>query len=135
MNRNPREAIGTLDPVEAMARFLVAALLPLLEASMNSGLTYRQTMTDARGRVLPRWRDQYGAAVALRAREILDHVGPAAILTPYGRTLFLREYPLGAIPMPPPVEAIEGRTPAVGIGRLLRRSWVAFWRVSPASAA
>ena len=118
--RRPVEAIANLDPVEAMARALVAALFPFLEAAMAGGLTYRQAMADARRDAVRIWLEQHGPAVATRAREILEHVGPAAILTPYGREVFFREYPLGAIPKCPPPEA-SGDAQSLGIISLIPR--------------
>lgn len=134
--RRPVEAIGTVEPVEAMARALIAALLPALEAAMLGGLTYRQTMAEASRQYGPAWMVRYGADVAFRAMQILDHVGPAAILTPCGRELFLREYPLAAIPK----GALPGANdnappPLMGIGQRLLQAWVSFWRWPPASSA
>lgn len=134
MMRRPVEAIGAQYPAEAMARALVVGLLPVLEAAMARGLTYRQTMADARALYPAEWRKAHGAAVAARAAEILEAVGPAAILTPYGREVFLREYPLGAMPAPP-VANEKRPTPREGIGRRLRQAWVSFWRIPPASSA
>jgi len=83
---------GSSDPVEATARVLVVGLLPVLEAAMMAGLTYGQMMDRAREVYLPHWRKWQGDTIAYRAVEILEHVGPAEILTIYGRKRFMQEY-------------------------------------------
>lgn len=129
----PAEAIGTMTPTEAMARGLVVALLPSLEAAMLAGGRYTVAMAEAWRIVSADWQARHGATVTARAGEILRDVGPATILTPQGRAAFLEAYPLGAIPTPPPAEAIV--PPREAIGGRLRQAWLCFWRVPPASSA
>ncbi|MBP1180002.1 hypothetical protein [Methylobacterium sp. PvR107] len=123
---------GPVDPIEAMARILVAALLPALEAAMLAGLTYRQTMADARRVYAQQWLAAHGPEIAARAGEILSHVGPAAILTPYGRELFLAEYPPGAIPNAAALIANDNAPPPhVGIVRRAARTLIGLFRWPP----
>jgi len=121
---DPRKAIGTIDPHEAMARILVVALFPLLERALMRGELFHAAASEAVAHAFPMWEAQYGRAAAARAAEILGRIGPAAVLTPYGRELFDREYPLVAIPTrTPPMANDNAPTPPKGKRRGLYRFW------------
>jgi hypothetical protein len=116
----PVEAIASVTPTEAMARVLVVALFPMLEAALMRGTLYRAAVAEALAHAFPMWEAQHGRAAAVRAMEILERLGSANILTPYGRELFNREYPLVPIPTRTPPEANDN-TPREGIVRRIYR--------------
>jgi hypothetical protein len=132
--RKAPEAIATVTPTEAMARVLVVALFGELEKALMRGTLYRAAIDEALAHAFPLWEAQYGRAAAVRAWEILERLGPATILTPYGRDLFNREYPLVAIPTRTPPMANDN-TPPKGNGRRFYRFWDWLCGGPPASRA
>jgi hypothetical protein len=117
-----------------MARVLVVALFPALEDALMRGVLYRAAINEALAHAFPLWEAQHGRAAAVRAAEILERLGSATILTPYGRELFNREYPLSAVPSRVPPMANDN-TPPSGKGRRRYRFWDWLWGGPPASRA
>ena len=107
------------DPREAIASALVLALFPALEAALMRGGIYREAVEAILAEAFPGWSAEHGAPIAIRAAEIARSIGPAHVLTPYGRELYLRAYPPKAIPSRHPPEANDNR--------LRRRHWLWRW--------
>ena len=124
----------TPDATEATARVLVVALFPALEAALMRGQLFHDASMEALAHAMPLWDAQYGRAAAVRAAEILQRLGSATILTPYGRELFYREYPPVPIPSRVPPMANDN-TPPSGKGSRLYRFWDWLCGGPPASRA
>lgn len=97
----------TVPDPEAVARGLVLSIRPALAERMRRGEPCRAVLDAAQVEHYGAWTARHGAYVALRARTILDSLGAAMVLTPYGLDLFMREGPVEAIAAP--VEAIAKR--------------------------
>lgn len=121
------------DPVEAIARALVLQTLPALEAALIRGVPFSAALTAMLAAVRAIWEADHGPDVARRAVEILERLGPATVLTPYGRDRFLAEGPLAVIPRRTPLGANDNATPVRANGGWWRYFWP--WRVRPESRA
>lgn len=103
------------DPIQALARALVALLFPALESAMLSGLQHRTVLAQAAGLVARPWRQAYGDRVADAALIMLSDISAAVIMCPDLQDEWLASAPVAAIPTRTPVEAIEPDPPARGI--------------------
>jgi hypothetical protein len=114
-----------------MARALVVQTLPALEAALIRGVPFSAALAAMLAAVRAIWEADHGPDIARRAAEILARLGPATVLTPYGRDRFLAEGPLAVIPKRHPPGGNATVHPVGGI----RGWWRYFWRVRPESRA
>jgi hypothetical protein len=123
----------TFDPLDAMARTLVVQTLPALEAALIRGVPFRAAVAAMLATVRAIWEADHGPDVARRAAEILEALGPATVLTPYGRNRFIAAGPLAAIPKHHPLRANDNAPPPRAKGGWWRYCWP--WRWRPLSRA
>lgn len=74
-------------PVEEIARSLILSVAGEIEAEMMKGELLRDIRPRILARYRPTWIRWHGHEAAAYAERWLDTLGPAAILTPYGRDL------------------------------------------------
>lgn len=114
------------DDVEALARALVAALLPALADAMLAGIMPRAAFEAAGRQALPHWHRAYGVDVADAAFMMLQRLSPAVVLCEDLQDEWLAAGPIADLAARPPPEAIPDPPPLRGIARLrqaLARPW------------
>lgn len=115
-----------VNDVEALARALVAALLPALAEAMLAGIMPRAVLDAAGRQALPHWYRAHGADVADAAFMMLQRLSPAVVLCEDLQDDWLRAGPIADLVARPPPEAIPDPPPLRGIARLrqaLARPW------------
>jgi hypothetical protein len=90
----------TAETLDAIARALVLAMFPAIEAALLDGLRYRDILAATAAEAGPAWSRDYGPDVAAAALRTLAALPIDAPFTAPGRRRWLDAAPIGDLPTP-----------------------------------
>jgi hypothetical protein len=112
----------TAETLDAIARALVLAMFPAIEAALLDGLRYRDILAATAAEAGPAWSRDYGPDVAAAALRTLATLPIDAPFTAPGRRRWIEAAPVGPLPPRTPVVEIAAAPPVEAIG-----GWRQFW--------